>query len=180
MCLFITAVLPRTVRRDALTEVLDRYNFPFTPLANEFVRRQLRPGEGYFRVTGRHCDCDSVLGSHARRLRSSPAAAKPRSEKKGWSAAKVARRLRDAEKTERKRTARNDLYRDSRLPEAGWWLSFLKDGLAGEVGWIGLLLHFGGPDDRIALADRARVSLGEIPTGFMLEMREDVLYEFME
>ena len=62
MCFYITTTLPKKTDIISIRTILDRYNMAFTPIENNFLKSQFRPGELYFRATKDYCDCDTSLG----------------------------------------------------------------------------------------------------------------------
>lgn len=63
MCDFITAVLPAKAKVDEVSRIFEAHQRVLKPLENASIRRQLQPGEVYFKTTPGHCDCETVLGS---------------------------------------------------------------------------------------------------------------------
>ena len=63
MCFYITATLPNGTDLPSLKGIFNKFDMAFTPIRNDIVQSQLRPGEMYFRATKDYCDCDTVIGS---------------------------------------------------------------------------------------------------------------------
>jgi hypothetical protein len=153
---------------------------------NPSVAKALLPGETYFFTTRGMCDCGTDLGSAhridatLRRPDHDREAKKLR--KKGWGAAKIERRTKDRQADFERRQAEADARKDQPPYHAQLWCDFIHAVLdAGAARSIGILLHFysGRIDsERIPIAGRRSLNAVELTAGFLLELEEDVLYEF--
>ena len=100
MCHFITAVMSPSKNADAVRTLAKTHQLRWEPIKNPFVQKLLKPGEGQYYTTWGMCDCGSELGSLAGGDSLTPVqqqTAKERTirklHKKGWSQAKIDRRM---------------------------------------------------------------------------------------
>lgn len=180
MCHYITAVLPTTDSDAGLGGLVEKHRLLFERVSNDSVSAQLRPGERQLRATGHMCDCGTGLGAGRRAPAESDLDRRvAKLQKKGWGEAKIARWLDQQESNEhsraRKRAARSE------TPTAEEWHRFLVEVLgSGGVEWVGLLLHWYSGDlseEQVRFA-RQPVSFSELSPQLLLDLKEDVLYEF--
>jgi len=185
MCTFITGVLPSSERLSEIKTVGSSLGFYFQPVENDHVQAQLRRGEVYVRITRNRCDCDTILGSC--RPSSNPDNDSHKKEReieklrrKGWSEAKVAQHLFQKGNSQKEKHA---VETESRLPFAETWTNNLKRLIeSGVVMQLGILLHwYSGPlSGRITIRQRKTVSLTVMDPRFLLELEDDVLYDFVK
>lgn len=189
MCHFITATLPGNVDRKRAAEIFARHKLNFEEIDNESVRKHLESGDLYFLTTSGHCDCGTVLGSEHRDpgLNAEEKEQFRRREieklkKKGWSQTKIDRWFKEAELTEEKEKRSEEFAHEYAARFASDWVAFIQNMLNTKVGpRIGLLVHFysGGLSSRIPIVEKKRVNLRELDEGVLLQMSEDVIYEFV-
>jgi hypothetical protein len=181
MCHFITATLPRRADVARLTEIAEQHRRALKPLRNAHVEGQLESDLQYHLTTIGHCDCGTELGS-ARRVRDrSQKIGRPEQfaklRRRGWSASKIERWL--EQKTSRSAQVKRA---SSDTPDAGEWCLFIREVLASPyTDSFGLLLHwYGGALDseRIELRGREVILARDIEATDLLDLTEDVLYEF--
>ncbi|HOY80103.1 MAG TPA: hypothetical protein PLN33_19985 [Hyphomonadaceae bacterium] len=169
MCSYITLIVRGEV--SGIPAALERRGRKASVIDNPSIRKVLTADETQFLTTAAHCDCGTVLGarvqeggvrdieSEVRRLR-----------KKGWSAAKIDRLLRDQQK------AREKLGREP-IDSFVFWADILNDVLALRgVNGAGLLVHqySGSIADEHVSAQRREIRRGEIEVE-LPRMREDDL-----
>ena len=189
MCHFITATLPAKTDVKRAADIFARHKLRFETIENETVRKHLEVGDLYILTTTGHCDCGTVLGSQYREP-------EPTSEqkeqfrkrdieklkKKGWSQSKIDRWIKEAELTEEKEKRSVELAHEYGVRFASDWVAFIQDILNSRVAdRIGLLVHSysGGLGARIPIAGKKQVNLKELNENVLLQMSEDVIYEFV-
>lgn len=181
MCLFITAVIPRSAESPRFSELVKQHRFAFSPCENAHVLRQLRDTERYVYATQTYCDCGSPLFFRS-------AASKPRSQqqldqelrklrRKKWSEAKIARWI----------EATGPRPVDPNAPPNGQrsvrqWADFLTVALAlPGVGYVGIVGHTYSGDletEAFTLASRVQHSVEALRAGALGVLDEDVVHEF--
>jgi hypothetical protein len=181
MCHFITATLPEGTDLAALCPVLKEHGGVLNPLENPWVQEQLPSGTLYLNATSGICACGTSLGS-LRRTADRPAASKKELRKlrqEGWSEAKIERWVeeKEAAKAQALTTAQA-----ARTADAERWITQLRSILAaGKTDRVGLLLHWyrgSLEDERIHLRNRVPVRIDEVTPDLLMNLEEDVLYEF--
>ena len=185
MCHYITAILPQTADPHLLGSIFALYKVGLEQISNPHVARQIRPGDRHILTTTGHCDCGTVLGclnrntasketNHDRELK--------KLHKQGWSEAKIQRWLDEKKRTKEKHSREEAVHANAGTSETVRWVRFITGILrSGQTQQIGLLLHwYRGhiESERISITDRKRVTIDEVTPKLLLEMREDVLYEF--
>jgi hypothetical protein len=186
MCHFVTAILPASSDVECVRELARKRGFSWEPIENPSVARLLRPGETYYFTTRGMCDCGTSIGSRSRIHFGSIEPDYERERKKlrkmGWSQAKLDRWLADRKSAHAKRLAALDARGDPGESHARRWLDLLQAALTTRTASsIGLLLHFykGGVEtESIPVSKRAFVPLAELSLDRLLDVREDVIYEF--
>lgn len=178
MCHFVTAVLPESANREALTTIVDSYGRKLEPLANASIEAQLRPGERYFLTTHGACDCGTALGAligeeaAIQKRKDAANSEEAKLKKKGWSQSKIARWR--AQKAEH-------FAKPTHTQESTEWTQLLKDVLSsGYTESIGLLLHWynGSLSGQVEIKGRKVISAPQITPEMLGRIQEDVLYEF--
>ena len=182
MCLFVTAVLPGSADVPGLADVAARHGLRLALTHNASVEKQLHPGERLFFTNPRGCDCDTALGS----LRSAvtpirignPEAEIAKLRRKGWTAAKISRRV-----EQRKAHDTAEDKRAATLQRLEAWRSLLAEMLTGKrTPSVGLLMHqYAGNvvSEDIALHRRESLRIDEVTLGSLGQMSEDVVYDFV-
>jgi hypothetical protein len=169
----------------AVHKIADAFALRWEGIHNPSVAKALLPGETYYYTTRGICDCGTDLGS-ARRIATPRPPDHEREakklRKKGWGAAKIERRIKDRQADFERKTAEAKARGDVPPHHAQIWCDFIHAVLdAGAAHSIGILLHFyrGAIDsERIPIAGRRSLKAGELSARFLLEIEEDVLYEF--
>lgn len=194
MCDYITATLPAGADLVGLMPILKRHHLDFTPIPNEKVIAQLKPGETYHNTTGSKCDCGTGLGIlatiHESKGESDRAVARKvrKFQSKDWSKTKIDRWLAQHEETQlnRQRAAahREQWYREQCNSDAERWLGIVSEMIeSGKTSSVGLLIHWYSrrlESERIKLKKRCRTRIADASPEFMLNMEHDVLYEFIK
>ena len=174
MCYYITAVLPSGTNQNYAQAIAERHGRNLKPLENPGVQKQLRSGELYCLTTAGHCDCDTSLGSLARKKSTLQSLTELKAKKLtalGWSRAKIERAISQSTQSRAKQSAEADT-------EA--WIPFMQDLRSARVPYLGLLLHFydGALSQNIHFKNRILVSSASQAREVLPRMAEDTLYEF--
>ena len=184
MCFYLTATLPKETNLEKLRKFLDDFEMAFIPIRNDFIEPQLRKGELYFRATKNYCDCSTVLGSLNQRkeyltLLNSKKVKILR--KKKWTEDEIDEWVKNKLKNKKRVVSRNHTLFEGKK-EVERWINFLHRLLDfSNVSRIGILKHWyskGLEDESIILKETQRVNSGEISQDFLLNIEEDILYEF--
>lgn len=189
MCHFITAILPGNTDSRKAAEIFAQHKLGFEEIENESVRKFLESGDLYILTTSGHCDCGTVLGSQYREPERTAAQKEEfrnqeiaKLKKKGWSESKIKRWLREAELTAEKEKRERELAHEHGVRLASDWVSFIRDVLSSKVAnRVGLLVHdySGGLSSRIPINGKMQIGVDELSEDVLLEMSEDVIYEFL-
>jgi hypothetical protein len=185
MCFYITATLPKGTKIDNFRKILDMYKMEFSKIHNSFIESQLRPNELYFRATMDYCDCDTVLGS-LNKLQDFQTLYNSKKvktlKKKNWSEEDIHKWIDQKLKTKNKKTGKKLTPIESK-EQINRWINFLHDLLDNKaVSRIGLLKHWynkGLDDERIQIKENKKISINGITQEYLLNLEEDVLYEFL-
>lgn len=184
MCYYITATLPKDTKPDSLKAVLGKFNMEFTLLKNPNIESQLRPGEMYFRATKSYCDCNTILGSqsinpeYSKMLKSQKVRAL---RKKQWTDEQI--HLWILEKIKGKTPNRHgNMTSVEKDVETNNWINVLINILnVNKLPRVGILKHWysGGINDEDFLIKKTeRISIKDLNNLTLLNLEEDVLYEF--
>ncbi|MFX1278621.1 MAG: hypothetical protein ACFFA3_04340 [Promethearchaeota archaeon] len=185
MCFYITATLPQGTQVDNFRNILEQYKMAFTPITNSKVQSQLRPDELYFRATKNYCDCDTVLGSlntlqEFHKISNSKKVKALR--KKNWSDAEINKWI-DTKLSNRQKKSGKKLSPIERKNETERWMKFLHDLLDNKfVSRIGLIKHWyeqGLEYDQIEILKTQKILINDLKPDLLLNMSEDILYEFI-
>lgn len=185
MCFYITATLPKGTLLDKFRKVLDKNRMEFSPIYNPIVQSQLRPGELYFRATKNYCDCETALGS-LNKLQDYQTLYKSKKvkvlKKKNWSEEEIDNWIKIKLKSKQKKTGSKlsqlDIKNDTER-----WIGFLKSMLKNKkVARLGILKHWysrGIEDESIKIKRTQQISINELTQELLLNLGEDILYEFL-
>ncbi|MHA2049349.1 MAG: hypothetical protein ACW986_07015 [Promethearchaeota archaeon] len=185
MCFYITATLPEGTQVNSFRKILDEYHLAFTQVNNPLVVSQLRPGELYLRATKSYCDCDTVLGSlnslqDFQKLSNSKKVKTLR--KKKWSEEEISMWINDRLKAKQDKKKNKHSPIEESLKSVAW-IKFLHSLLDKKVvSRVGLLKHWytkGLTDEDIKLKKTERITVNNLTREFLLNIEEDVLYEFL-
>ncbi|MFX1387445.1 MAG: hypothetical protein ACFE9M_09535 [Promethearchaeota archaeon] len=184
MCFYITTTLPESTNIESLRNIFDRYNMAFYLINNDNLTPQFRQGELYFRATKEYCDCDTSLGflnrerDYQKLLNSKKVKTLRRkkfneAEIDEWIRKKLQKKSPHIKKTITERERQLDIER---------WKNFILDVLnSKKVSHIGILKHwykYGLQEEEIILKRTEKMNIDEIKIEFLLNLEEDVLYEF--
>lgn len=186
MCLYITATLPGDANPDCVAPIFKSYKLSFETVSNPYVLEQLHPGDAYFSTTSSHCDCGSALGSLGRFKGDEPEGYERELKKlrrKGWSEAKIQRWLEQKEQTKEKHVREDETLAEGNTPVAQHWVDCISQVLSSKcTDRVGILLHFYHVDvegERVKILGQERIKLEELTPRLLMEMKEDIVYEFV-
>jgi len=180
MCLYISVVVPGTVRAESLEAWAASLHLGFSRYENPHLRAQLRGADILALATRGHCDCGSPVGSvsnasddgakveaHTRHMRNL-----------GWSEAKIRRVLdQKAAAAERPRGTRAE-----GVASLEDWAAFLRGVRShGGIERIGVLLHMyrhGIADESFRFTRMPSRSVSTVTPEDLARLQEDVLHEF--
>jgi hypothetical protein len=186
MCFYITATLPKDVDLEEIRDLLKEYNMAFSPLENESIQSQIRAGELYFRATKDYCDCDTVLGSsnnlqEYQNLLNSQKVRKLK--KKKWTDEEIEKWIKEKLQKEGSSTIDKKLTPMEIEKDTKRWLDFLHSLLKNKkVPRVGLLKHWYDKaiqTEEITLTRIEKINIDKISPECLLNLEEDVLYEFL-
>jgi hypothetical protein len=184
MCFYITATLPKKTDLDKIRTILDEFEMSFIPIHNDRVLSQLKADNLYLRAIKSYCDCNTILGSLNRQIEHQTLLNSKKVKtlrKKKWTDKEIDNWIKQKLQNKQKEFGRN-LTTFERIKELKRWNLFLQmilNSLAASR--IGILKHWykGGLDDeKITLKEIQRINLNEVAPEFLLNIEEDVLYEF--
>jgi len=185
MCFYITATLPKDVDLEELKAIFNEYNMAFNPIENDNIQSQLRTGELYFRATKDYCDCGTVLGSlnNLQEYQNLLKSQKVRTlKKKKWTDEEIDKWIKEKLHKEGSSTIGKKLTPMEIDEKIKRWLDFLRSLLDNKkASRIGLLKHWydkGLQTEEITLTRTEKINIDKITPEFLLNLEEDVLYEF--
>lgn len=177
MCHYVTLVMSAEAH-DRLAAIFPTYYLSPYQIINPSVTSHLKPGELYWCARAGLCHCGTGLGSmrdRGPRFSAEEIRELNRLRKKGWSEARLERwQAEKREAVERQSQATEERYK----PSANRWYEFL---LASHTEKIGILLHWYGHSvetELLAGLQREVVRRSELDVGFLMQIKEDVIYEF--
>ena len=180
MCIYISAIVPKTADVARLSEIAARHGKDFRPFENPSIQSQLNAGESLFLTTVGHCDCGSAIGSD--RLKRSKVGdieqERARLAKKGWTKSKIERSLsqRIDKATAQQEDQNSELGKDFEN-----WLGFLRAAISSkDAPYIGLLTHhYSGSlvTEEVTISDRRIVPAAGISQTVLAGIDEDVIYQ---
>jgi len=177
MCLFITAVAPKSAMTPAFLDVVARHHFFLDPVDNPFVAKRLRPGEAYVSMTRGHCDCGSPLFTES--ATRTPAELERRIAKlrrKGWREGKIRSWVESTEPTSERANQGRDVGR-----ALADWADFLDEARADPRAYVGLVGHWykrGPANDELELGDRLIHRVEELRSKDFAGLAKDIVHEF--
>ncbi|MFX1571629.1 MAG: hypothetical protein ACFFB0_02690 [Promethearchaeota archaeon] len=184
MCYYITATLPNDVNLEELKSYFDKFNMDFSPINNSNVKPQLRPNEMYLRATKSYCDCDTVLGSQnlSQEYKKLLKSKKIRTlKKKKWSEEQIHNWIMNKINSKQHKTALKKTPIEIHQ-EIDKWRNFLHTILnVAKIKRIGLIKHWyntGLVNEEILIKNTEEIKFKEITPNLLLNLEEDVLYEF--
>lgn len=184
MCFYITTTLPKDTDIESIRAIFDRYNMAYIPISNNHLSSQLRPDELYFRATKEYCDCDTSLGTlnRSREYQKLMNSKKVKTlRKKKWTESEIDEWIRN--KLQKKPShSKHSMTERERQLDIERWSNFIMDIInSKEVSRIGILKHwyrYGLQEEEITLIRREKLYVDEIKSEFLLNLEENVLYEF--
>ncbi len=184
MCFYITATLPKNTDLDKISTILDEFEMSFIPIHNDIVLSQLKAGDLYLRATKSYCDCDTILGSLNRQneyqtLLNSKKVKTLR--KKKWTDKEIDKWIKQKLQNKKKKSGGHLTTFETKEELKRWNLFIQKILNSSTSNYIGILKHwYGGgfKDEKITLKEIQRINLNEVAPEFLLNIEEDVLYEF--
>ncbi len=184
MCYYITATLPEKTDIESIRTILDKYNMAFSPINNNNVRSQLRPGELYFQATKDYCDCDTSLGilnkdtEYQKLLNSKKVKAL---RKKKWKESKIDEWIRKKLQNKPIHTKRSITEKEKDL-DIKRWINFISEIItSNKISRIGIIKHwyrYGINNEEITLKKTVKLYTDKVKSDFLLNLEGDVLYEF--
>jgi len=184
MCFYITATLPKNTILEDFRNLFNKHNMAFSPLKNTHVSSQLRPEELYLRATKDYCDCDTILGSYNQfksyqKLLNSKKVKTLR--KKKWTEEEIDEWIKEKLNKKEPKSGKKLTPLEEEL-EINRWLDLLHGLLnSKKVSRIGLLKHWyakGLQDEEIRIKKTEKANINAITSDYLLNLEEDVLYEF--
>ena len=182
MCFYITATLPKKTDIESVRDILNRYNMVFSPIDNKTFSSQLRSGELLFRATKDYCDCDTSLGvlnqdkSYQVLLNSKKVKTL---RKKKWTESQIDEWIK--EKLQKKSPhSKRSITENERQLDVERWVNFIQEILK-KVKRIGVFKHwYSGSieNEELSIKRTERINLQDLNTNSLLNLEEDVLYEF--
>ena len=177
--------MPKEVILEELKNIFNEFDMSFSPITNDNVRAQLRPDELYLRATKSYCDCDTVLGSQNRsqEYENLLKSKKIRTlRKKRWSEEQIHDWIMNKINSKHHNTGlRKTAAEVDRAISK--WINFLRAVLnTGKTKRLGLLKHWyrtGLDGEEILIKNTERINIKEINPELLLNLEEDVLYEFL-
>jgi len=156
MCTYVLAVLPQSIDVAALDAIARGFGRRVSPFANgaDAIAPNLEPGERLFGTTPDHCDCGTALGKSALPLGRTfePAREAAKLRRKGWSEARIARAVAQAEAAHGADTRSSE--------ELARWRGFIAAALDSKLTpSIGLMWVDDNVGDGYGLAGRENLSL---------------------
>lgn len=190
MCHFITATLPHDADLKMSQEIFKRHHRAFDLIENESVREHLEKGDFYILTTKGMCDCGTILASQspdddlpdAATIQKYKDRAVNDLRAKGWSETKIRRWQKEQELNAERKKRDEEMSSEDSLTHADDWLNFIRDILVSKAAKrIGILVHQykGGLDNRIKISGKQTVPSKNLTGEFLIEMREDVIYDFV-
>lgn len=184
LCFYITATLPKKTDLDKIRTILDEFEMAFIPIHNDRVSSQLKAGNLYLRATKSYYDCDTILGSLNRQneyqtLLNSKKVKTLR--KKKWTDKEIDNWINQKLK-KKKREIGGKLTQNERKSKVERWRQFLLNLLKNSnVSHVGILKHWyrgALKDENITLKETRRIQNSNVTPDFLLNLEEDILYEF--
>jgi len=184
MCYYITATLPKDTKLDSFEPILKKFGMGFSLLKNPNITSQLRPDEIYLRTTKSYCDCNTSLGSQSitpeyNKMFKSQKVRGLR--KKRWTDEQI--HLWILEKINNKKPKGHDnLTPIEKDIEINKWINFLTNLLGkNKLARVGILKHWyskGLSNEDFVIKKTERISVKELNSNLLLNLEDDVLYEF--
>ena len=185
MCYYITVTLPKDTDIDSIRNILNRYNMAFSPIINNNLFHQIRPGELYFRATKDYCNCDTSLGflnrerEYQKLLKSKKV---KKLKKKKWTESQIDEWIKKRLQTKPSHIKRS-ITENERQLDLKRWIKFIGEILnSKKVSRIGIIKYWythGLQDEDFNIKKKFKLHLDEISPMLLSNLAEDVLYEFL-
>ena len=184
MCYYITLSLPNDKELEKLREILYDYNMTFSQINNKSFQSYLKEEQLIFRPTKEYCDCDTALGAFNRqneyeKLLQSKKVRKLK--KKKWTQEQIDNWIWDKINI-RPPHVKKSITPMERENEITKWFNFFHEIIdLKDVSQIGILKHWYTStleNEEITLKRKQKVNLKGVDKDFLLNLEEDVLYEF--
>ncbi len=184
MCFYITSTLPKDAKIEELKVIFKKYDMSYDPIENSAIQDQLRPGELYFRATNSYCDCDTVLGALStseeyKKLLDSEKVRRLR--KKKWTTDQIDDWIR--KKISGNNPKYDKLMEIEKENQIKRWIDFIYAMLSSDqVKRIGILKHWynkGLSNEEFTIKQIKQIKKGKIDKDLLLNLEEDILYEFI-
>jgi len=189
MCHFITATLPKDADLKSSKEIFKLHHLGFKEIENTSVREHLEKDDFYILTTKGMCDCGTVLASQDGGYQSDDSNSQKykdreveKLKKKGWSDTKIRRWLNEFEINAEKGQREEEQSHQYSLTRSEDWLNFIQEIINSKsTKRIGILVHnySGGLDNRIKILGKETIKLKNLTPQFLVEMSEDVIYDFV-
>ncbi|HMS40948.1 MAG TPA: hypothetical protein PKE69_12025 [Pyrinomonadaceae bacterium] len=190
MCHFITATLPKDADLKKSQEIFKQHHLRFEQIENQSVREHLEKGDIYILTTQGMCDCGTVLASQNRddyaldeiSFQKATDAAIKKLKAKGWSDAKILRWQKETELNDERNKMEKEKSHEYLTTRADDWANFIKNLLNSKsTKRIGILVHeySSGIENRIKILRKETISIKKLTPKFLVEMSEDVIYDFI-
>ena len=184
LCFYLTSTLPKNTNLERLRDLFDRFDMEFSSIQNPAIQNQLRPGELYFRTTRDYCDCDTIIGTlnsseEYKKLLQSEKVRKLK--KKKWTDEQIDKWIKEKLPITNPKLAKlTDVERNNKIQR---WTGFIHSILGTkQVKRIGILKHWydkGLENEEFAIKQSKIMKVNELNEDLLLNMEEDVLYEFI-
>lgn len=170
ICYQIILSVSKKVIRDHIHDILEKNDVDFLPIPSPDAIIQEKKNDHCFRPFNRHCDCNTTLGEYSRK-KDTITKSKLRKMKKVYSSPEEVEN-----EVQRQIEAWKDLLRKD--IETQRWVNFLQD-IFSKVWRICIILHWQSKDPFIIKRVEKRQHT-EITTDLLLNIEEDVMYEFVK
>lgn len=184
MCYYITATLPKSIIFEEISETLEKFKMGLDLIVNKNLKPQLRPEEIYFRITKSYCDCDTVLGfnNKSKEYQSLLNSKKVKNLRKmRWSEAQIDEWIQDKLKNKEIKRAKKFTPNELEL-EIKRWFNFLRSiNSTNKITRIGIMKHWYDNSldtEDFVIKEKQSINLNKIDKNFLLNLEEDILYEF--
>lgn len=189
MCHFITVTLPKDADLKKSHEIFKQHHLRFEQIENQSVREHLEKDDIYILTTQGMCDCGTVLASQNRddylpdnNVQKYVDESIKKLKSKGWSDAKILRWQKEAEVNAEKNKREEEKSHEYATIRADDWANFIKNLLNSKATKrIGILIHYysSGIENRIRILGKETVPVKKLMPEFLVEMSEDVIYDFV-
>ncbi|MFW9991757.1 MAG: hypothetical protein ACFFD4_06835 [Candidatus Odinarchaeota archaeon] len=169
ICYYITVSISKNVKREHIIQILEKNEVDFLPVACPDAVAQTRKKDQCFQPFNRHCDCDTTLGIIHRR-KNIVTKGKLKRIKKLYSS---------QEEVEKEVLRQNEAWRDlmKKERETQQWLNFLQE-LLTKIWRVNIIIHW--QSNPFLIKRIEKIGHAEITPDLLLNIEEDVLYEFVK